>query len=122
MPSVPDSLLPAILGGLLPMLVRVWHWARMTPNERVAAGLDVAGLTICALIQMTIAAIISFVMPAMTTLEAFAVGYAGPDFVSRLVSSWLPKIPGGGPPAGFMPGAPAPRAPLGARLRSAIEH
>lgn len=81
--------LMAAVGGLLPDALRLLAWARSDAHDRGPIPLEDPGVWIGSLIQAGLGMLAVFALEATTVLQALAMGYAAPEFLTRAFAAVL---------------------------------
>lgn len=97
------------IGGVLPDLLRLLRWIQdktkstvasptIQPPTKVMVLLRVIGL----LLQSALGGFAVYLLGAASSLQAVAIGFAGPEFLTRFLAAAVPKVE---PASGAMPQA-----------------
>lgn len=81
--------LMALVGGLLPDALRLLAWARTDVRDRGPIPLKDPGVWIGSFIQAGLGMLAVFALEATTVLQALAMGYAAPEFLTRAFAAVL---------------------------------
>jgi hypothetical protein len=85
--SPPSQFLWALLGSVVPSLIRLLAWCRLPPPQRRAEGIDLVGIGGTAVIQGIFALIAVSLLPVQTALAAAGIGYGAPEIIVRVFTA-----------------------------------
>ena len=92
-------ILLGFLGGFLPDVIRLGAWAsRAEAMPQRSRGVVVLRL-LSFLIQSALGGLAVYLLGAASALQAVAIGYAGPEFLTRVLAAAVPRTPAGRGPA-----------------------
>jgi hypothetical protein len=77
----------AVIGALIPTVLRFLSWGKMSKAQRLADPIDWASITITLSAQVLLAFVASSLTFPSGPVEAAALGYAAPDALLRIFSA-----------------------------------
>lgn len=105
------------IGGLLPDVIRLLNWAKDGATDPASVKRPPkAGVLlrlVGALIQVGLGGFAVYLLGAASPLQAVAIGFAGPEFLTRILAAAAPRVtppsPGATPQAGMIEELPPAR-------------
>lgn len=79
--------LMTMVGGVLPDALRILHWARTAPALRSSSPFHDPAVLVGLVIQVGVGLLMAWLLEVSSDTEAVVVGYAGPEFLTRLVAA-----------------------------------